>query len=56
LRIEDLSDEPGNEVDLVFTYCAIIRKLFLYDYIPADENEDLEYQIDENLIAQGVLT
>ena len=41
LRIQIL-DAEENEVELYYVYAVIIRKLFLYDYLPDSFNDDLE--------------
>ena len=41
LRIQIL-DAEENEVELYYVYAVIIRKLFLYDYLPDSLNDDLE--------------
>ena len=41
LRIQIL-DAEENEVELYYVYAVIIRKLFLYDYLPDSLNDDLD--------------
>ena len=41
LRIQIL-DAEENEIELYYVYAVIIRKLFLYDYLPDSLNDDLE--------------
>lgn len=41
-RIQFLEKEGGNEMELLYVYAVIIRKLFLYDYIPDALNDDLD--------------
>ena len=45
LRIQIL-DAEENEIELYYVYAVIIRKLFLYDYLPDVLNDDLEPLID----------
>ena len=40
-RIEEL-DEMGEYMELYYVYAVICRKIFLYDYLPDQLNEDLE--------------
>jgi hypothetical protein len=41
-RIEELDSEEGNELELLFVYSVIARKLFLFEYIPDALNDDLD--------------
>ena len=40
-KIEELEGVPERKLELYFVYAVIIRKLFLYDYIPDQYNDDL---------------
>ena len=39
--IEEL-DALGETLQLYYVYAVIVRKLFLYDYLPDELNDDLE--------------
>ena len=41
-RIQLLEKEGDNELELLYVYTVIIKKLFLYDYIPDALNDDLD--------------
>ena len=50
-RIKKLEDE-GKELELLFTYAVIFRKLFLFEYLPDALNDDLEPPVEfDQLIA-----
>ena len=41
-RIQKLDNEPGNELELLFVYTVILRKLFLFEYFPDALNDDMD--------------
>ena len=41
-KIEELDGVPGKELELYYVYAVIIRKLFLFDYVPDAFNDDLQ--------------
>ena len=46
-KIDELQKEgPEKELELYFVYAVIFRKLFLFDYIPDQYNDDLHLHDD----------
>lgn len=41
-KIEELEGDTERELELYFVYAVIVRKIFLYDYVPDSLNDDLK--------------